>query len=138
MSLIRIDHHPSRQQLTIFGLLWTAFLGVAGWIVFSRFGSMPAAIGIWIAAVAVPLAGVALPELLRLVYLGMAYAAFPIGYVVSHAVLAAVYYLLILPTGLLMRLCGYDPMQRRLDPNINSYWLERKPADDVNRYFRQY
>jgi hypothetical protein len=138
MSLIRIDHHPSRRQLTIFGLLWTAFLGVAGWIVFSRFGSMPAAIGIWIAAVAVPLAGVALPELLRLVYLGMAYAAFPIGYVVSHAVLAAVYYLLILPTGLLMRLVGYDPMRRRLDPNINSYWLERKPTDDVNRYFRQY
>jgi hypothetical protein len=138
MSLIRIDHHPSRRQLTIFGLLWTAFLGVAGWIVFSRFGSMPAAIGIWIAAVAVPLAGVALPELLRLVYLGMAYAAFPIGYVVSHAVLAAVYYLLILPTGLLMRLGGYDPMRRRLDPNINSYWLERKPVDDVNRYFRQY
>ena len=138
MSLIRIDHHPSRRQLTIFGLLWTAFLGVAGWIVFSRCGTMPVAIGLWIAAVAVPLAGVALPELLRWVYVGMAYAAFPIGYVVSHAVLAAVYYLLILPTGLLIRLAGHDPMRRRLDPDSNSYWLDRKPSDDVNRYFRQY
>ena len=138
MSLIRIDHHPARRQLTVFGLLWAAFLGVAGWVALSSFGSMPVAVGLWVAAGAVPLAGVAWPELLRLVYLGMAYAALPIGFVVSHAILAAVYYLLIMPTGLLMRLAGYDPMRRRLDPNVPSYWLERKSPDDVNRYFRQY
>jgi hypothetical protein len=82
--------------------------------------------------------GLAVPSFLRYVYVGMAYLAFPIGWVVSHLVLAAVYYLVLTPVGLLLRGFRYDPMNRRFDPHAESYWTPRESADDVQRHFRQF
>jgi len=138
MSLIRIDHHPSRRQLAVFAVIWGVFFGVLGWIALGRSGSVRFAARLWIAAVAVPLLGAAVPQLLRIVYLAMAYAAFPIGFVLSHLILALVYYLLITPIGLLMRLFGYDPMCRRFDPQRKTYWVEREQEEGTERYFRQF
>jgi len=138
MSLIRIDHHPSRRQLAVFGVIWAVFFGVVGWIVLRSTGSLPASGAIWTMAAAVPLIGVAVPELLRIVYLGMAYATFPIGFVLSHIIVALVYYLVLVPTGLTMRLFGYDPMHRRFDREVETYWIARKPDEDVKKYFRQF
>ena len=60
----------------------------------------------------------------------------PIGWIVSHAVLAIVYYGILTPIGLLLRLFR-DPMLRRFDPDAASYWMERESDDDLSRYFRQ-
>jgi len=138
MSLIRIDHHPSRRQLAVFGVIWAVFFFVVGWIVLRSTGSLPTSGVIWTMAVAVPLVGAAVPELLRMVYLGMAYATFPIGFVLSHVSVALVYYLVLVPTGLTMRLSGYDPMHRRFDREAETYWIARDPDEDVKRYFRQF
>ena len=37
-----------------------------------------------------------------------------------------VFYLTVLPTGLILKLLGKDPMRRKLDSNQASYWLERE------------
>ena len=138
MSLIRIDHHPSRRQLTVFGLLWLLFFGIGGGIVLIRSDSAEAAMAVWAVAMGVPAIGWLSPGLLRLVYLGMAYAAFPIGFVVSHLILLAVYYVVLTPIGLAMRCVGYDPMHRRIEPEAETYWTKRESSDDVDRYFRQF
>ena len=76
---------------------------------------------------------------MRMVFLGMSYLAWPIGFVVSHIILAAVYYLVLTPVGLVMRLVGYDPMKRRFDRDGSSYWIARDPSGvDSKRYFRQF
>ena len=137
MALIRINRDPSRCQLAGFGLMWLVFFGVIGWIVLSKGGSMPAAAAVWAVAVVVPVVGWIAPPAMRLVYLGMSYAAYPIGFVVSHVVLALVYYLVFTPIGLAMRLVGYDPMHRRFDPEAKTYWCPRKQDEPVDRYFRQ-
>ena len=31
-----------------------------------------------------------------------------------------------------------DPMHRRWDPEMSSYWVEREPAKDAAQYFRQF
>jgi apolipoprotein N-acyltransferase len=137
MALIRIDHHPSPRQLRIFAAAWLVFfaaLGVLAW----RRGSSGTALSLAIAAVAVPAIGLFWGELLRWVYVGMSYLAFPIGFVLSHVILAIVYYLVFTPIGLVMRLCGYDPMQRRFDPQARSYWSRRAAAPEPGRYFRQF
>ncbi len=138
MRLIRIEHNLSPRQLTVFSLCWLAALGLVGGLVLGRGGPLRVAVVLWIAALALPLIGWPLPAALRIVYLGMAYAAFPIGLVISHAILAAVYYAVLTPIGLLMRLVGHDPMRRRFDPQAESYWIERKPDENVSRYFRQF
>jgi Saxitoxin biosynthesis operon protein SxtJ len=46
---------------------------------------------------------------------------------VSPIVLALLYFLTVVPVGLLMSLTGRDPLQLRLDPKAKSYWIPRKP-----------
>ena len=66
------------------------------------------------------------------------YAAFPIGWTVSHAILALLYYGILTPIGLIMRLIGYDPLSRRLRSEDRTYWEEYSPEGDRKRYFRQF
>jgi hypothetical protein len=40
--------------------------------------------------------------------------------------------------GLLFRLMGRDPLQRRLEPAAASYWQPREQVTDLRRYYRQY
>ena len=139
MSVVHINTNPSRRQLNQFGFIWLGFLLLFGGVAFFKFDSPQVARWLWVAAVVVPIVGWLVPAFMRLVFLGMSYLAWPIGFVVSHVVLAVVYYLVLTPVGLLTRVFGYDSMQRRFDPEAESYWIERSPeAVDPKRYFRQF
>jgi hypothetical protein len=139
MSIVRINRNPSRRQLNQFGFIWLCFLSFFGLTAWFKLHAPVAAWALWAAAVAVPVIGWLAPPFMRMVFLGMSWAAWPIGVVVSHVVLAVVYYLVLTPIGLLMRLFGYDPMTRRAEPDAASYWVERE-ADrrGPQRYFRQF
>ena len=78
------------------------------------------------------------PQIARPFYLAWYFLACCIGIVVSNVLLAAFYYLVITPVGLLMRAIGRDPMERRLDPAAGSYWREAEKGVDPRRYFRQF
>jgi hypothetical protein len=138
MSLIRINRNPSRRQLLGFGVCWLLFFGCLGAAAMRRSASLNVAAILWAAALVVPLIGWAFPKFMRLVYLGMAYLAFPIGFAVSHVILGIVYYAVLTPIGLVMRLFGYDPLKRPFDARAESYWVARKPSADPKRYFRQF
>ncbi len=137
MNLLQIDHHPPRRKLVEFGVVWLVFFGVLGGIACYRNGLSWAA-GLWGLALAVPAVGWAYPAFMRLVYVGMQYLGLPVRFVVSIAILAIVYYAVLTPVGLLMRVLGYDPMKRRFDPAAQSYWVLRQPAGGNDRYFQQY
>ena len=137
MRLNRINRNPSRLQLSVFGIVWLAFFCTVALVARSRGGSQTVLLGIAAAALIVPLVGWVVPSFMRTVYLGMAYLSFPIGFVLSHVLLATVYYLVLAPTGLLMRLIGYDPMKRRFDHEAESYWVPRRDPKSIERYFRQ-
>jgi hypothetical protein len=137
MTLLRLNTDPSPKQLRAFALLWLGFLAAAaGWL--AARGASHTTVGVTaIVAVALPLAGWAFPLVLRAVFVGLSYATYPIGLVVSAVLLGAIYYLVFTPIGLLARLLGYDPMARRFDPQARSYWIARRPRGDLERYFRQ-
>jgi len=138
MSMISINRNPSRRQLAVFGATWLVFFGAIGALVLHASGRLPLACAFWTAAVVVPLVGWIRPPLLRWTYVVMAYSALPLGWVVSHLLLAAIYFLLLTPAGLIMRLVGYDPMTRRLEPDAKTYWTPREEPEDAGRYFKQY
>jgi hypothetical protein len=71
------------------------------------------------------------------IYRAWMLAAMPIGWVLSHALLAAVFYGVVLPVGLAMRLAGRDPMTRRLDRAAASYWVGHERVGESKRYFKQ-
>jgi hypothetical protein len=139
MSVIQINTAPSRRQLNQFGFVWLGFLALFGVIAYFKFGNQTLAMVLWALAAIVPPIGWLVPPFMRLVFVGMSYLAWPIGFVVSHVVLALVYYLVFTPVGLIMRLVGYDSMKRRFDPAADSYWLSRDSGDsEAKRYFRQF
>ena len=47
--------------------------------------------------------------------------------IVSPVVLGVLFFLVITPLGLLMRLLGKDPLRLRRDANASTYWIERTP-----------
>ena len=61
-----------------------------------------------------------------------------IGFVVSNTAVAVIYFGVITPVGLLLRLFGRDPMERRFEPGQESYWKDAEKVGDAERYFRQY
>ena len=148
MALVKLDLNPGRRTLRQFGIIALVFFGAVGaWTLyrstFLGFELEPPATTILggtlvaLGALSGLLALVA-PAAVRPLYVGLVVITFPIGFVVSHVILAVLYYLVLTPIGLLMRLFGYDPMQRRLDPAAPSYWEDKAPVTDVKSYFRQY
>ena len=138
MSLIRIQRNPSRRQLAVFAVAWAVSLMLVGWLWPLPLGDFSLRDLLWVLAVIVPVLGLVLPGFLRSVYLGSAYLALPLGIVVSHIVLAGIYYLVLTPIGLALRLTGYDPLHRSFEPSRPSYWTPREEHADTARYFRQF
>lgn len=136
MSLIRINTRPSRNQLILFGAAWLVFFTIWGFVASAK-GSPALARGFWVIAGIVPLAGLVIPGFLRLIFVGLSYATYPIGFVASHVVLAIVYYLVFTPIGLIMRSFHYDPLSRRFDTQAPSYWKKRANSKSIASYFRQ-
>jgi|SRR5271157_4718079 len=135
--LIRFNKNPTSRQLLAFAAAWLVLLGLLGSQTWFR-GRHSAAEAAWALAVLVPLAGLLSRRFLRFAYLLLSYATFPIGFVVSHVVLALVYYLALTPIGLTMRLFRYDPLFRRFDPKAQSYWIRRGGTKPPATYFQQY
>ena len=138
MSLIKINRNPPRSQLAVFGLIWLVFFAGFGALMLWR-GRPWSLVGpVWVMAAVVPAIGWIVPAFMRIVYLGMAYLTFPIGFVLSFVLMVIIYYLVLTPVGLIMRIVGYDPIRRAFEPKAQSYWIARSGDDSAKRYFRQF
>ena len=59
-----------------------------------------------------------------------------IGSIVAPIVMAFVYFVTVLPTGLIMRLLGKDLLKQKLDKNAKSYWFKRsEPMGSMKNQF---
>lgn len=138
MAIIEVNRNPGKGELAWFGLIFLAFFALIGGLLWFKFDRQGAARWVWIGASAVTLVYYAVPPVRRLLYLAWMYAAYPIGWLMSHLVLGMVFYLVFTPIGLIMRLVGRDPMERKLRKSDGSYWKEHNPHQKPARYFRQF
>jgi len=136
--MIVINRNPSSQDLRQFGVLWLVFFTAIGAMVWYRTDSEVVTVLIWVAALIIGVLGFVFLNFMRLVYLGMICLAFPIGWVISHVVLATVYYVVLSPIALILRIARYDPLGKRPDGSRESYWVKLPEIEDSGRYFRQF
>jgi hypothetical protein len=136
VALTELNMNPSERELRWFGALLGVFGALVGALLRWRFDAPTAAGILWCLTAAVTAAYYLLPPLRWMLYRAWMTAAFPIGWLVSHAVLAIAYFLVFAATGAVMRLFGRDPLHRRFDPGAASYWVERRASGDPDRYFR--
>jgi hypothetical protein len=137
MAMIEINKNPSAKELMWFGILLAIFVAlVGGWLWWG--GSRFAAQLVWGIGGGLTAIYFVAPPARRYIYLGWLYAAFPIGYVVSHIIMGVVFFGVVTPVGLIMRALGKDPMQRGFDRAAKSYWVEHRTAREASRYFKQF
>jgi len=129
---------PTALELRFFGLMLAAVLGLVGALVLWRWRSPVAAWLLWSLALVVAVVYYALPPLRRPLFLAWRTALLPVEWTISFAALAVAFYLVIMPVGLVMRLLGRDPLQRRFEPRAPSYFVRRPGAGNPARYFRQF
>ena len=127
---------PSAADLRWFGVVVAAFFGLVGglfwWNQVVAVARVLWGVGLGLAALYY-----ALPPLRLPLYLGWMRAVAPIAWVVSHLVLALIFYGLITPLAAIMKLFGRDRLDRGFDPAAESYWSAHDPGGDTSRYFRQ-
>lgn len=139
MSLIQINWNPTDKQLRSFGMVAAIASVLIAILLYVLKGLAIKWCIIFIAAGLLCLiCSVFSAGLTRWIYRGLILLTFPIGMVVSFALLVALYYLLIMPVGLLFRLAGRDPLHRKFDSTAKSYWFAHHPADNIKRYFSQF
>jgi hypothetical protein len=132
-----LDWDPSPRTLRQFGVIALVLLAAMAALAHLRGRSELAQwLPLGLAAVAGLLA-LARPTALRLVYVLLSIAVFPIGFVVSHAILLLVFYGVITPLGVLSRLGRSDLLSLRSDPAARSFWRERHRPHDKASYLRQ-
>ena len=138
MALIEIKKDPSKNDLRWFGVVVALVFAVLGVIARFVWGAPTAANVLWIIGGAVFVIYYAIPPIRRLMFIGWMYLVFPIGWVVGHVLLGITYYLVLTPIGILRRTLVGDPMERKLDREGSTYWIERPPPAEASRYFRQF
>lgn len=125
------DDQPGRKELRQFGLVTGAIAAVLfglllPWLFDHRVPLWP-----WIVAALLWIAALAVPARLLIVYRGWMAVGHALGWINTRIILGVMFYCLFLPVGLLMRLSGKDPMERRLDRSRETYRVNREtPGKD--------
>jgi hypothetical protein len=128
---------PDEKLLRQFAVLCIVFFsGLAAWRAW-RVGIDATAITLVAGGGVLGLAGLVRPASLRYVYSAWIIAVFPIGWTVSHVLLATAFYLVFTPIGWVFRLSGRDVLRRRRGP-AESYWTMKESAGAAETYFRQF
>jgi hypothetical protein len=110
-------------------LIFTAGLGAAKPYVVNTFAGLAAYSGVF---------SLISPKANLPVYLGLTIVSYPIGFVLSHLIMGTLFFGLITPVGIIMKALKRDPLDRKFDPDAESYWLDCRPDRGKESYFRQY
>ena len=73
------------------------------------------------------IAGLMMPGLLKRVYQGWMWVGHVMGWVNTRIILGVLFYGVVTPMGLVMKLTGRDPMRREFEPDAQTYRVIRQP-----------
>lgn len=138
MAVIEMNWRPSNRDLRVFAVVQLIVACVAAWMLHRRWHWDFVAFGLVIVSLGGLVVGMITPQILRLPFVVWMLAAFPIGWFMSHVLLGIVYYGVVTPIGLILRLRGRDSLQLKPQADASTYWIVRPRASAPSRYFRQF
>jgi hypothetical protein len=139
MSLVEINWNPEKGQLRMFGLTAIIVLGIVGIILRFVFGVAGiAAVFVAGAGLCIFIVSLVSIKAARIIYLGLTFAALPVGFVISILLIAVFYFFILTPIGLVFKLIGRDALARKFRTDTTSYWTSHTQSSDPERYFHQF
>lgn len=138
MAVVKINWSPDQKVLGQFAEFGMFFLGLIAAPLMIYRGHTTLAVVFWAAAILLRLLSLVKPAWVKPVFIALSVVTWPIGWVISHAALAIVYYGVFTPIGLFFRLIGRDALNRKFDPDAETYWEPYNPDSGPARYLRQF
>lgn len=130
----------SRKALRSFGwLVGAVLLGIGVFMLWRKDWTATTAVSIvgGLGALLV-LSGTLAPAILKPIYRVWMALAVVLGFVMTRVILTLVYFLVLTPIGLVLRLFGKDLLDRKLDPRADSYWKRKEYLDDSPARLEKY
>jgi hypothetical protein len=124
------------KQVRAFGLIVGGVFALIGlWPLL--FHAQKAHEGAVILALLLVIPAVFFPRSLHPVYRGWMMLGQGLGWINTRIILGVIFYGLFTPVRLMMTLLDKDPMNRKFDPNVNSYRVVRqvRPSSHMQRQF---
>jgi hypothetical protein len=79
------------------------------------------------------------PGLLKPIYIFWMRLAFVLSWINTRLILSIIFYLIFTPVGLGMRLFGVDLLDRKIEKNKDSYWINKEKKEfNARDYERQF
>lgn len=125
-----LDQQARKSALLVGGV----FLAIAAWNLYRD--RPPLWMGFGGAGVLLILTGLLFPPGARAFHAAWMKIAHVLGAINSRIILSAAFYLFLAPLGLLTRLLGRDPLDRR-GPARDSYWVPRKRTRQTREGFER-
>lgn len=116
----------SKKDLRDFGLVTGGIFIILFGLLLPFLKSHPFPVWPWIVAVLLSIGALFLPNLLKPVYQIWMRIGHVLGWVNTRILLSIIFFVLITPMGLAMRILGKDPMARKFDKNLKSYRINSK------------
>lgn len=126
---------PDARALRQFGWMFAAAIALVFGLVIPWVWDLAWPRWPWFVAVVFVLWAAIWPTGLRIVYSPWMKLAHVLGWINTRLILGLVFYGLMAPIGLVMRLFGYDPLRRRWEPTRDSYRIDstNPPPDHMER-----
>lgn len=136
--MIDIDTSSPAEQRK-FGMVMAVAIIALGLLryIFRGFEQFP----LWFFIVAAVFGGLGLlwPRALKPVFIAWMKFALVLNWIVTHFLLTVVFFCIIVPMGIAMRLFGEDPLKRKWLPQNDSYWEEpEEQPEEFDRYRNQF
>ena len=129
-----VKWHPDARELRRFAVAMLIGFTVLGSLaVWRASGVSTGAIVLWSLGIFLAIAAF-VPRLNRLAYLAVYLPTSIIGYFVSHVILALMFFFVITPLGIILRLSGKDFLQQQRQKQ----WRPVKDVKSEDSYYRQF
>ena len=115
----------SKKAIRKFGLVIVVGLGVIGILISLKTHNLNVPKWLWGIGLLFLILSFILPSVLRPVYRIWMLIAYFIGGIVSRVILTMLFYVVLTPTGLVLRLFGKDVLDKKFEKNRESYWVKK-------------
>ena len=132
--LVKINWKPNRVELRKFGMVMLIAGALIGGILFWK-GKISVAIWVISAGAFIAASTVVAPAAAMLIYLAWMSVALVMGTIVSSILMFVIFFGVITPAGLLMRMFGRDGLKLRRGEQ-SSHWVKIEPSSDKKTYER--
>jgi phosphotransferase system glucose/maltose/N-acetylglucosamine-specific IIC component len=128
----------TRNDLRKFGITLAVVLSIIATVLLCH-GKIWLCKIFYIGSVGVLITAIFVPYILKPVYIIMMKISMCIGKVVSFIILCILFYMVITPIGIIIRIFGKDLLDRRFDRNAKTYWISREKVKfDKTMYEKQF